>query len=129
MHNYRDLKVWQRTMDFTIDLYRETSFLPADERFGLVSQVRRAASAIPMNIAEGAGNDSNKEFCHFLQIALRSSYETMTAIDIARGLEYWQDDKADSLLHEANEICAMIVGLMKSLGWKTPLHARDQSVD
>ena len=124
MHKYRELKVWQRAMAFTITIYRETRAWPNEERFGLTSQIRRATSAIPLNIAEGAGNDSNKEFCHFLQIALRSTYEVMTAIDIARGLELLKDERANELLKEANEIAAMLVGLMKSLGWKSSLPAK-----
>jgi four helix bundle protein len=119
MHKYRELKVWQRAMAFTVEIYRESQKWPSDERFGLISQIRRAATSIPLNIAEGAGNDSNKEFCHFLQYSLRSTYEVMTAIDIARGLHYLPDARADSLLEEANEIAAMIVGLMKHLGWKS----------
>jgi len=71
-----------------------------------------------MNIAEGAGNNSDKEFCRYLEMALRSSYEAMTAIDIARGLGFLPDVRADSLLQEADEIAAMLVGLMKSLGWR-----------
>ncbi len=74
-----------------------------------------------MNIAEGAGSSSNKDFCRFVEIALRSAYEVMTAIDIARGLEYLPNEPADTLLAEADEIAAMIVGLMKSLGWKSAL--------
>jgi four helix bundle protein len=84
----------------------------------LISQIRRAATSIPLNIAEGAGNDSNQEFCRFLQYALRSGYEVMTAIDIARGLHFLSDERADTLLAEVNEIAAMIVGLMKHLGWR-----------
>ena len=57
MHKYRELKVWQRGMKFTIAIYRETRTWPSDERFGLISQVRRATTSIPLNIAEGAGND------------------------------------------------------------------------
>jgi four helix bundle protein len=71
-----------------------------------------------LNIAEGAGNNSNKEFIRFLQISLRSTYEVMTAIDIARGLDFLTNERADPLLAEADEIAAMLVGLMKSLGWK-----------
>ncbi len=118
MHKYRELKVWQRAMKFTVTVYRETRQWPLEERFGLISQIRRATSSIPLNIAEGAGNDSNKEFCRYLEIALRSSYEVMTAIDIARGIEFLPDERADSLLNEADEIAAMLVGLMKSLGWR-----------
>ena len=118
MHKYRELKVWQRAMKFTVMIYKETGHWPSDERFGLVSQIRRATSSIPLNIAEGAGNGSNKEFCRYLEMALRSSYEVMTAIDIGRGLEFLPNEHADSLLREADEIAAMIVGLMKSLGWR-----------
>jgi four helix bundle protein len=116
MHKYRDLKVWQRSMKFTLDVYRATSaHFPGDERYGLTSQIRRAVSAIPLNIAEGSGNSSNKEFCRFLEIAKRSGYEVMTAIEIARGLNYLNDDLSAGLLSEANEIIAMIVGLTKTL--------------
>ncbi len=119
MHKYRELKVWQRGMKFTVMVYRESRQWPPDERFGLISQIRRAVCSIPLNIAEGAGNDSDKEFCRYLEIALRSDYEVMTAIDIARGLEFLPDMRADSLLQEADEIAAMLVGLMKSLGWRS----------
>ena len=108
-------------MAFTVTMYNETRGWPADERFGPISQIRRAASAVPLNIAEGSGNDSNREFCHFLQIALRSTYEVMTALDIARGLGFCPTEQADVLLQEVNEIAAMTVGLMKSLGWKSSL--------
>lgn len=117
MHKYRELKVWQRGMQFTTTVYRETRSWPSDERFGLISQIRRVTCSIPLNIAEGAGNSSDKEFCRCLEMALRSPYEVMTAIDIARGLEFYSDECADSLLKEIDEIAAMLVGLMKSLGW------------
>ncbi len=123
MHKYRELKVWQRSLAYTITLYRAAEeHFPSDERFGLTSQIRRAGSSIPMNIAEGAGCGTNREFGRFLEMALRSGYEVMTVIDIARGLDYLPDTTADSLIAEANEIVAMIVGLLKSLGW--PFHDR-----
>ncbi|MCB0162996.1 MAG: four helix bundle protein [Anaerolineae bacterium] len=118
MHKYRELQVWQRAMAFTVALYKESQQWPSDERFGLISQTRRATTSIPLNIAEGAGNSSNKEFSRFLQIALRSTYEVMTAIDIARGLNYLPDNRANPLIEEADKITAMLVGLMKSLGWR-----------
>jgi four helix bundle protein len=71
-----------------------------------------------MNIAEGAGNDSNEDFCRFLKYSLRSAYEVMTAIDIAQGLEFSPPERCNVLMTEVNEIAAMLVGLMKSLGWK-----------
>jgi len=121
MHKYRELKVWQRSMAFTILIYKETVRWPSEEKFGLVSQIRRATSSIPLNIAEGSGNTSNKEFSHYLEQALRSAYEVMTAIDIGRGLEFLTHERADQLLKELDEIAAMIVGLMKSLGWNSKI--------
>jgi four helix bundle protein len=106
-------------MAFTVEIYRASQEWPSEERFGLTSQLRRATTSIPLNIAEGAGNSSNKEFCRFLQIALRSTYEVMTALDIAKGLNYMSDEQASTLVTEADRIAAMIVGLMKSLGWKS----------
>ncbi|NIP55312.1 MAG: four helix bundle protein, partial [Aliifodinibius sp.] len=88
MHKYRELKVWQRAMAFTVEIYRESQHWPSEEKFGLISQIRRAATSVPLNIAEGAGNSSKQEFCRFLQFSLRSNYEVMTAVDIARGLKY-----------------------------------------
>lgn len=117
MHRSRELKVWQRAMAFTVRIYAENQDWPSEERFGMTSQVRRAASSIPLNIAEGSGNSSDREFCHFLSIALRSAYETMTAIDIARGLGLLTGERADALLVAADEIAAMTVGLMKAKGW------------
>jgi four helix bundle protein len=118
VHKYRELKVWQRAMTLTVAIYRETRNWPQDERFGLINQIRRAATSIPLNIAEGAGNDSDKEFRRFLQIALRSTYEVMTTMEIACNLDFLSREYGDSLLEEADEIAAMIVGLMKSLGWR-----------
>lgn len=119
MHNYENLQVWQRVMDLTVRIYEATATLPNDERFGLTSQLRRAAASIPMNIAEGSGNSSNKEFCRFLEITLRSGYEVLTGIEIAKRLRYMSTSVAAELTKELREIIAMIVGLMKSLGRNT----------
>jgi four helix bundle protein len=78
MHKYRELKVWQRAMSLTIRIYQETRKWPSDERFGLISQTRRASYSIPLNIAEGSGSSSNPDFCRFLEYALKSDYELMT---------------------------------------------------
>jgi len=109
VHQHRKLKVWQRAMALTVAAYRESREWPSDERFGLISQTRRAACSIPLNIAEGAGNSSDKEFRRFLQIALRSAYEIMTATEIACDLDFLSRERADKLLRETDEIAAMIV--------------------
>ena len=66
MHNYRELKVWQRAMEFVVEVYKVTDMFPKDERFGLTSQLRRCSVSIPSNISEGAGRAINSQFRYFL---------------------------------------------------------------
>ena len=115
MHKFRELKVWQRAMDFVTDIYEVSAKFPRSEQFGLTSQIRRAAVSIALNIAEGAGAGSNAEFRRFLSYSLRSTYEVMTALEIAQRLGYCSPEKTQGLLKEANEIAAMTVGLSRSL--------------
>jgi len=115
MHKFRELKVWQRGMGFVTEVYRISANFPHTEQFGLTNQLRRAAISIPLNIAEGAGAGSNKEFQRFLSFALRSTYEVMTALEIAERLGYCKDDELKPLLDEADEVAAMTVGLSRSL--------------
>jgi four helix bundle protein len=115
MHTFRKLNVWQRGMDFVTDIYEVSAGFPQTEQFGLTSQIRRAATSIPLNIAEGAGCGSNPEFQRFLSYALRSAYEVMTASEIAQRLGYCSPGDKQALLCEADQIAAMIVGLSRSL--------------
>ena len=116
MYRFRELKVWQRAMTFVTEIYKMSREFPRSEQFGLTSQIRRAASSIPLNIAEGAGAGSNAEFRRFLSFSLRSTYEVMTALEIAQRLTYCSPEKTRVLQSEADQIAAMIVGLSRSLG-------------
>lgn len=118
MHNFRKIKVYQRAIDFAVEIYRVSKIFPKDELFGLTSQIRRAATSISLNIAEGSGNKSNKEFQRFLEIALRSDYEVMTCLEIALKLKYCEKEDYEKLIAESDEIAAMIVGFSKSLSPK-----------
>jgi len=80
MHNFRELRVWKEEIEIAKNVYLVSANFPKDEKFGLTSQVRRAAVSIPSNIAEGAGRGSNKELAHFLNIALGSAYELETQL-------------------------------------------------
>jgi four helix bundle protein len=74
MHNLKQLKVWNKAMELSVQIYKATSGFPKEEIYSLTSQIRRAAISIPSNISEGAGRNSNKEFTYFLGIANGSSY-------------------------------------------------------
>jgi four helix bundle protein len=102
-------------MDFVTEIYLLTQKFPKEEQFGLTSQLRRAAISIPLNIAEGSGGSSNNEFVRFLEIARRSVYEVITALEVANRLKYATQSEIEKLVKEADEIAAMLTGLMKSL--------------
>ena len=107
MHNLKELKIWSKAMDLAVDVYKATSNFPNDERFGLISQLRRAAVSIPSNIAEGAGRNSNKEFCNFLGIANGSSYEVQTQLVISNKLSLLNTDLLNGLLGQIEELQKM----------------------
>lgn len=88
MHNLKELKIWQKSIDLVILIYHVLKSFPDDEKFGLISQIKRSAISIPSNIAEGAGRNSNKEFAQFLSIANASSYELLTQLIISQKLSF-----------------------------------------
>jgi len=112
---HHNLEVWKRSLDFVTKIYKLTAQYPNDEKFGLVSQMRRAAVSIPSNIAEGAARNSKKEFINFLHIAQGSAAELETQILISRNLEFISQNQTDPLIKELEEISRMIIGLQKSL--------------
>jgi four helix bundle protein len=86
IHTYKDLIVWQRSMELVVVIYELTDKYPKEEIFGLVSQSRRAAVSIPSNIAEGRFRSTKKDFINFLRIAYASGAELETQIEIAKRL-------------------------------------------
>ena len=91
MHNFRSLKVWEKSVELSVKTYQLTSCFPTDEKFGLISQMRRASVSIPSNIAEGAGRSSKKDFANFLGFATGSSNELETQMLIANKLKLVSD--------------------------------------
>lgn len=116
VRHYRDLLVWQKAVDWTEAVYSATGAWPSDERFGLTSQVRRAAVSIPSNIAEGAARRSTPDFLRFLSIARASLAEAETQLIIAERLGYIGAAALSSLLGDADEISRMLSGLISKLG-------------
>jgi len=117
--NYQDLIVWQKAMDLVEAVYQKTKDFPKEEIYALTSQLRRAAVAIPSNIAEGQGRASKKEFANFLSIAHGSVREVETQILIAQRLGYLSGAEATNLLDLAGELGRMLQGLMNALRRKS----------
>jgi len=115
IQSYRDLVVWRRAVDLVADTYRLTARLPARETYGLSSQMQRAATSVPANIAEGHGRRSTGEFLHHLSIANGSLKELETHLIVAVRLGYVQQEEIEPLLRESDEIGRMLTALMRSL--------------
>ena len=115
MQHFTELKVWQRSHTLVLDLYRLTSHFPADERFGLTSQLRRAAASVPTNIAEGAKRTGRQDYARFLNISQGSLAEAEYLIMLSRDLGYLAPEKAKDALSEVSEIAGMLHGLRKKV--------------
>lgn len=114
-HNYEDLLVWQKSMDLVEKIYFITLDFPKEELYGLTSQIRRAVFSIPLNISEGQGRKSKKEFSRFLFIARSSSYELSTALLIAYNLNYLDKKYYYELRDKIKEVLKMLNGLINFL--------------
>ena len=115
MNNYKNLKVWQKSVDLAVKVYEQTQNFPKEEMYGLTSQVRRSAISIPSNIAEGAGRNSSKEFNNFLGYSHGSSYELETQLIIANRAGLLKSEPFESLQNDINEIQKMNYALKNSL--------------
>ncbi len=114
MKNFKNLNVWQKSIDFVKEVYRITSNFPSTEIYALTSQIRRSAVSIPSNISEGAGR-GKKEMSHFLSIAIGSSFELETQLIISKEIEYIDSTIFESLNLKLDEIQKMLFGLQKNL--------------
>jgi four helix bundle protein len=115
VQSFRDLQVWQRSMQLTVSIYRLTQGFPREEIYGLTSQLRRSAISVPSKIAEGQGRLGTGEFRQFLGIARGSNCELQTQLEIARALGIGNSqliDEAESLTHEVGK---MLFAMLDSL--------------
>jgi four helix bundle protein len=113
--DYRELVVWQKAMDLVTEIYEITATFPNEERFGLSSQVRRAAVSVPSNIAEGHGRKATGAYLNHLSIAYGSLMEIETQLQIAFRLEFITENATSDLLNKTTEIAKMLNGLKKAL--------------
>lgn len=115
IQNYRDLSVWQKSMDLTEKVYAAASVFPKEEVYALSAQARRAAMSIPLNIAEGHTRESTKEYLQHLSIAQGSLAELETCLILAGRLHWLSDEAAKDLLERCFELGRMLYGLRNSL--------------
>jgi four helix bundle protein len=115
MFGFEKLEIWQKAIEFADMVYSTTKAFPADERFGLTNQMRRAAVSISSNIAEGSGRVSRKDFVRFLEIATGSLYEVVSQAFIGRNQGFLSEDDFAILYATAEEQGRMLSGLRRSL--------------
>lgn len=115
MQNFKKLEVWQKSHLLTLSVYRATTGYPNSERFGLISQIRRAAASIPANIAEGCGRGANAELRQFLHIAAGSANELIYFLMLSRDLGFLVPKHAETLDRAANDVKQMLTRLIQSV--------------
>jgi four helix bundle protein len=116
MFRFEKFDVWQRAVEFADHVYVSTRPFPDEERFGLTSQMRRAAVSVSSNIAEGSGRSSDKEFGRFVGIAYGSLMEVVSESHVARRQSFLAQDAFDKAYQDAEELARMLSGLKAKLG-------------
>ena len=115
MQDYHQLDIWNRAMDYAVAVYQFAASLPEEEKYNLASQLRRAVTSAPLNIAEGCGTASNTEFGRFLSYAYRSLKEVVTALELCQRLYLLLRERSSSLIDEGNQISRMTYNLMQKV--------------
>jgi len=118
MFNFEKLEVWQKAIDFADLVYNYTRHFPADERFGLTNQMRRAAVSISSNIAEGTSRMSQSDFRRFIEIATGSVFEVISQAFVGRRQGFLNEEHFRAMYTTAEEVGRMLSGLRKSLASK-----------
>jgi four helix bundle protein len=119
MRPHENLDVWKKSIDFVVAIYKATGNFPKEEKFGLTSQLRRAAVSIPANIAEGAGRRTDREFGRFLSNSQGSASEVDTELLIANRLNFLINDDFSALRSSLDEIGRMLTGLSQHVQKKS----------
>ena len=115
MQNYKELKVWQKAHALVLKIYQITKNFPKEEMYSLTNQLRRSASSIPANIAEGCGKQTQLELAHFLNISLGSANETEYFLLLAKDLTYLPEQNYVELNDNINEVKAMLISLINKV--------------
>ena len=119
LKNFKELKVWQKSYELCIEVYKTTKSFPNEEKFGLTSQMRRAVVSIPSNIAEGYGRRTTPDYIRSLYIAYGSNCELETQTLLSGDLAYIENEKQKTVLEKISEVERMLKALIKSLESKS----------
>ena len=114
-HTFRKLLVWQKSMTLVTQIYNDVKSFPSDELYALTSQIKRSATSIPSNIAEGYGREGKKDYLRFLNIALSSLFELQTQIEIAYNLNFLEEGKFNNLYEYTREIERMLTSFIRKI--------------
>lgn len=115
MFGFEKLEVWQKSIELTDMVYTQTRNFPAEERFGLTSQLRRSAISVPSNIAEGSGRSSSSDFARFVEFSYSSLMELVTQTTIAKRQGFISDAECDQTYQQSEQIARILSGLRSSL--------------
>ena len=115
MRNFRSLKVWQKSHELSVSVYKITTLFPREETYGLTSQLRRAVLSVPANIAEGCGCNGHREFARSLEIAVRSASETEYYLLLSRDLKYLNPTTYEQVNNQVTEAKRMLARLIQRL--------------
>ena len=121
MHNLKDLIILKKAMEVVTEVYRIVANFPSDEKYGLISQIKRSAVSIPSNIAEGAGRESQKEFKYFLSVSNGSCYELQIQLELSFNLGLLREDMKNDVLKKLDELQKMNYSLQKRLSGNSSL--------
>lgn len=116
MQRFTELRVWQQSHTLVLEVYRLTASFPSHERFGLVSQLRRAALSVPTNIAEGAKRESRRDYSRFLNVAEGSLAETQYLLRVSRDLGYAAEERVRELISHTSMAARMLHALRLKVG-------------
>lgn len=114
MRDFRNIKAWEKAHQLNLEIYKHTELFPKEEKYGLISQVRRPSTSIATNIAEGCGHNSIKEFSRYINISVASCSETEYLLILSKDLKYIEKKAAEELISLVVEVRKMLNGLLKS---------------
>jgi len=115
MRNFKELKIWQKGFQIAVNSFKLTSTFPKEEKYGIISQITKAAVSIPSNIAEGSSRSSEKDYNRFIEISLGSTFELETQLLVAESVRYGEKELRNEMLKDIDEEQKMLISFMNKL--------------